>query len=533
MWAFAFLLVICGWIFGLFIDLTGDSGLYAAIARQMVDSDDWLILKINGEPYDQKPHMVFWLAGIGIKLFGNTNFGFKIFLFLFGLSGIYFTYRLGRVIFSDFSGRLAALFVGISQIYYLYFFDIHTDTVLQAAVILSLWQFAEYFKNHRLLNFVLAFTGTGLAMLIKGPVGAVLPFLFVLFSLLLMNDYRQLLHPKWLAGILFVVLIITPSLLHLWKSFGPDGLWFYFIDNNFGRISGKVAGSSTDPFFYVYNMLWAFLPWTVPAFAGLVFEIKSWFSRRKVNVYSASLLAGVLIVFLIYSIARGKAPNYMMMLIPSIAVTAAGGLQNFKAWPFKLKKYMFSIQAFILIVLMILMLLFLHVAHYEYTGLFIVLVVVGGGLTVIYYSIENETPVRFVFASVVVSAILNLYLNTAVLPAMFRYQGARQALHIYGENRSEDGVLKNLQLEEYELYFWAEHPVEAFSSWEEFYEFLEEEEPWVYTNERGLGVVKELIEAIDTVYTINQRGMNNLSFQFINPGTRNESLEENYLIKVR
>jgi len=55
----AFLLVILAWISGLFIDLTGDSGLYAAISRQMVESGDWLNLKINGEPYVQKPHLFF------------------------------------------------------------------------------------------------------------------------------------------------------------------------------------------------------------------------------------------------------------------------------------------------------------------------------------------------------------------------------------------------------------------------------------------------------------------------------------------
>ena len=66
LWILAFGLVLIAYIFGLFIDLTGDSGLYAAIARQMVDSGDWLNLKINGMPYDQKPHLFFWLAGIGL-----------------------------------------------------------------------------------------------------------------------------------------------------------------------------------------------------------------------------------------------------------------------------------------------------------------------------------------------------------------------------------------------------------------------------------------------------------------------------------
>ena len=75
-WIFLLLLVVLAWIFGLFIDLTGDSGLYAAISRQMVESGNWLSLKVYGEPYDQKPHLFFRLAGLGINLFGNTNYAY-------------------------------------------------------------------------------------------------------------------------------------------------------------------------------------------------------------------------------------------------------------------------------------------------------------------------------------------------------------------------------------------------------------------------------------------------------------------------
>jgi len=202
-WTIAFLLVILGWIFGLFIDLTGDSGLYAAISRQMVESGDWLNLKINGEPYDQKPHLFFWLAGLGIQLFGNSNWAFKLFPFLFGLSSIYFTFRLARLLYNELSGKLAALLAGTSQMFFLYFFDFHTDTVLQAAVTLAIWQLAEYLDNKKPAHFILGFVGIGLAMLTKGPVGAVLPFFFVLIYLLLKKDFRQLFHPKWILGIHF------------------------------------------------------------------------------------------------------------------------------------------------------------------------------------------------------------------------------------------------------------------------------------------------------------------------------------------
>ena len=195
MWLFAFLLAALACFYGLFIDLTGDSGLYAAITRQMVESGDWFNLKINGVPYDQKPHLFFWLAGIGVRFLGNTNFAFKLFPFLYGSAGIYFTYRLGKQIFSSEVGKLAALCFATSQMVFLYFFDFHTDSILQTGVILALWQMAAYLQHKRPVNFVFGFVGIGLAMLTKGPIGAVLPFLAVLLYLIVQKDFRKLFHP--------------------------------------------------------------------------------------------------------------------------------------------------------------------------------------------------------------------------------------------------------------------------------------------------------------------------------------------------
>lgn len=531
LWYIACLLLICTWGSGLFIDLTGDAGLYAAIARQMVESGDWLTLRINDIPYDQKPHLLFWIAGAGIKVFGISNFGFKVFLMLSGAAGVYFTWQLGRTISSASAGKLAALFVGTSQICFLYFSDIHTDTVLQTFVTLSLWQFAGYFKYRRTLNFILAFIGTGLAMMTKGPIGAVLQVLFILLYLLVTREYRQFLHPRWLLGILLILLVISPALYHLWKYFGKEGILFYFIHNNTGRVSGKVAGTSTDPFFYLYNLLWAFLPWTVLIFLGVFSEVRTWFRRKNINPFSLSLLGSTLTLFFIYSIARGKAPNYLMILIPPLACVAAWHIIQNGA--IHLKNRLLKIQYSVLIILGVFTLLALHVVQYKQLSFLFVLAGAGALLVFFYFRSEHDPVKRVIYSSALMIVLVNLFLNSAVLPDMFRYQGARQALQVFGENRSEKGILKNLQLEEYELFYHADLPVEPFSTWDEFYEFLATDEPWVYTGETGLAVVEEITDDIDTVFTISQRGMNKINLKFLNPATRKESLGKNYLIKVK
>lgn len=475
LWIFAFLIVAITWLAGLFIDTTGDSGLYSAIVRQMVESGDWFNLKINGQPYDQKPHLFFWLAGVGVQLFGNTNFAFKLFPFLYGLLGIYFTYQLGRQFFSEQAGRFAALVAGTSQIFFLYFFDMHTDLVLQTGVTLALWQLAAYFQNQKPLNFVLAFVGTGLAMLSKGPIGAVLPALTVLIYLLAEKDFRQLFHPKWFLGILIVLVLISPSLLHLYRSFGLSGLKFYFIGNNIGRITGEVAGSSNDYIFYLHTFLWAFLPWTPVVILALVKMAKTRMSGFTHKSFAIGIIGSVLILLLILSVAKGKAPNYFLITVPVFSVFAGWWLAEF-----------------------------IRLKGQKISKLFASLVIIIAGI--------------------------NLFLNTKLFPELATYQGGKQVINLFEINKKPGDKLYNFVLEDYNLFFYATEKVENIETWEEFYEVAATKGAWIYTHEIKVNDIRSMNYAIDTVYQIRQRGMNEINIEFLNPATRNQALKTNYLV---
>lgn len=529
-WIFAFVLATLAYFFGLFIDLTGDSGLYAAISRQMVESGDWFNLKINGKAYDQKPHLFFWLAGLGIRLFGNSNFAFKLFPFIYGIAGIYFTFRLGKQIFSEEVGKWAALITGTSQIFFLYFFDFHTDSVLQTGVVLALWQLAAYLQNKKWTNFVFGFIGVGLAMLSKGPVGAILPFFAVLLYLLATHDFKQLFHPKWLLGILIVFVIISPSLFHLYKSFGFEGLKFYFITNNFGRISGSYAGSSTDYFFYIHTLLWAFLPWTIIVTAAIFTTVKAWILNKSNNSWSIFLLGSVIVLFSILSVSKGKAPNYFLIAVSPIAVIAANWLVQLRKNQAESQRwFVVSQTVFILIQLSFFIFLIIVFSENKVRIPVTLLVVL---LTVIFVALKTEIQAfqKVILGSVILTGALNLFLNVKILPELYSYQGPRKVLKIFEANGSSNSQLYNLSLEEYSLFFYAINPVENIEKWDELKEAFSKPGTWIYTNEIDYREMLFQKFPIDTVYQIPQRGMNRINMKFLNPKTREQSLKNNFLI---
>jgi hypothetical protein len=186
-------------------------------------------------------------------------------------------------------------------------------------------------------------------------------------------------------------------------------------------------------------------------------------------------LGSVFVLFLILSIAKGKAPNYFLIAVSPIAVITGKWIeQTIKSGKFSLKNLL----------------------------LFITLI----------------------------AGSINLYLNVVVIPGLFEYQGARQVLKIYEAENRPNAQLYNFEPEDYSLFFYARLPVKNVDDWDEFYRIMEKPGTWLYTSETKYRDILGMNYKIDTVYQIRQRGMNRINLEFLNPKTREESLKPLYLI---
>lgn len=531
--AFTILLMLCAYFFGLFVDTTGDAGKYAAIARNIIESGDIINLKIHGEPYDQKPPLLFWLAAIGFKIGGLHNWSFKLFPILYSFSGFWFTYKLGETLYNKKTGKLAALMLSSSWVFFLFTMDVHTDLILQANVTLAIWQLVAFINTRKTSHFIWAFIGVGLAMLSKGPIGAAVPAFALGTHLLLKRQYKEIIHPRWLLGIAIALIVSSPALIGLYNQFGVKGLKFFFIVNNVGRITGSYAGDNNDYLFYLHTMLYLVLPWTLLLIYGFYKEFGSYF-RTSYKHREYYTLGGIWVFILIASVARGKAPHYVFMLIPMIfAVTANWLTKTFEnANPKTIKRLLFA-QTFIPFLITAFLLLIMGFLFPPNKVVIWALPIISITVALLVIRSKQELQIKLFAPSVIMMATLIIYLNSQALPEAYKYQASTQAAQLYNQQAGPDEPLYNYLYLQYELYFYSNTDAKRIYSIKEFSPDPKNDS-WIFTNEAGKDtIMTDYGSQISATFPLKHRGMTDMRPKFLNPTTREQTLTPMYLIKIK
>lgn len=548
---FFFAAIIAVYIISGFIDVMDvDAAQYASIAREMLERGDYLHVTNRYQDYLDKPPLLFWLSALSFKIFGTSNFAYKLPSLLFALLGIFSTYKLGKLLYSEKTGMLSALMFASCQAMFLITNDVRTDTILTGAIILSIWNIAAFNQSGKWISLLAGFVGIALAMLAKGPIGLMAPALAFGSHFILRREWKSIFRWQWIVGLLVVIILISPMLMGLYQQFdlhpekGISGIRFYLWDQSFGRLTGdnpfinsQQKPQETDSLFFVHSFLWAFLPWSLFFIFGYLQKLKRIFlSRFKLNeTEEAITIGGFTLVFIAMSLSEYKLPHYIFIVFPLAAIISADYLLRiFENSEKKKLQYIFSVVQSITIALVWLVILFLCVYSFPIRSLLlwlclIVFVALAGHL----FFKKSDSLQKLITVSLVTMIGANFILSTHFYPTLLSYQS-----NVLAGRFIES---KNIPNEQFVCYISGGHSLDFYSKrivpWiqspQELNDKMQHGKAWVFTNEEGKRNLEKENLLPDSVITYSDYKVTMLSLPFLKPAEREKMLKKKYLLRFQ
>ncbi len=120
-----------------------DEGRYTEIAREMIETGNWLVPHFWYLPHLDKPPMTYWLVAISMKIFGQSEWSARLPVALAGISGVWAAYLLGCALGARRVGIWSALILMSTAFYFIMGRMLTTDMLLTqftAWAIYFLWR---------------------------------------------------------------------------------------------------------------------------------------------------------------------------------------------------------------------------------------------------------------------------------------------------------------------------------------------------------------------------------------------------------
>jgi 4-amino-4-deoxy-L-arabinose transferase-like glycosyltransferase len=318
--------------------------VHAEAAREMVETGDWVTLKINGGfRYLEKAPLMYWLVAASYKVFGVHDWSTRLPIALGMLALLLVVYRIGRRFYSDEGGLYAALTLGtgFGPFIYTRFMIPEMLVALWLAMgfdffLTSLEQSERGEQPSLLVCWGLAAT-MALNVLTKGLIGLVFPIGTIFIYLLLTKNLRHLLRLRLFSSFLVFLLVAAPW--HLLAGFRNPAqgeargfFWFYFVNEHFLRFLKKrfPADYDTVPLWLFWGLM---LVWLMPWTAFLVQAVRQ--VPAKLSAFHAGLspqqramlifALWPLMILLFFSFSS-RQEYYVLPGLPGVALLLGGWL---------------------------------------------------------------------------------------------------------------------------------------------------------------------------------------------------------------
>jgi 4-amino-4-deoxy-L-arabinose transferase-like glycosyltransferase len=316
--------------------LEPDEGRYAQIPKEMIDSGSWIVPTLQGEPYLDKPPLMYWLTALSYRVFGVSEASARLVPAICVHLTILVVYFLGRRSLGERAAFWASALLTVAPGFLSVARLLLLDGLLTFCVTTSVLCGFEAVRTGTLKRgwWIAASVFSGLGFLTKGPISEVL-----LFPPLLAFAWFRSPRPwgrgvggegvpekkarwwpaRWKDFALFALIVIGVN-LPWYVAMGvkqPEFLGYFFWEHNVMRFV-KPFDHLQPVWFYAPVLLGGFLPGVILAVPYLRSLL-----RGEPDTRSAAggfwLLTGLWCVAF-FSFSGSKLPTYILPAFPPLCL---------------------------------------------------------------------------------------------------------------------------------------------------------------------------------------------------------------------
>ncbi|GAA4465110.1 glycosyltransferase family 39 protein [Nemorincola caseinilytica] len=518
-----------------------DASQYAEMCREMLQRGDLLHVYDRGADYLDKPPLLFWTGALSMRIFGINNLGYKMPSILFALWAVFATYRLGKSLYNEVTGRMAALILATCQGMFLMTNDVRCDTILMSCVVTSLWLIQEWADSRKLYYLLGGAAAIALGMMTKGPIALMVPVFCFGTHWALQRQWKNIFAPAHLLAIVVIAILLIPMSIGLYQQFDmqphkvvngstcTSGLRFFYWSQSFGRITGESPWDNGAPFeFLLMNMLWSFLPWIFLFVTALVINCAT-LVRQRLRLLPGQewvTTGGFLLAYLALGSSAYQLPHYIFVVFPLAAIMTAKLIADMMGGKYK-RLHRIMRPAHIVITVLLLAATLAFIAYIFPAGGVVILSWALLVATWLSLAISKKTKAKLLFLPALGIIIVNIFFTNYFYVPLLKYQVGSQVGRYMHEKGIDPRQVAAYKVDDpiNSIHFYAQGVVPGIDTLPQL------QHRYILTSDRGMKDIEGHYS-----YTIDKQGVfykvSELTGPFLDPRTRSKEVKNYYLLRL-
>jgi 4-amino-4-deoxy-L-arabinose transferase-like glycosyltransferase len=304
-----------------------DEARYAEIPREMLLNGDWVIPRLNGLPYLEKPPLQYWATMLAYQVFGVSEWSARFWTVLTSLATLLVVHAFARRTGSATVAPRATGFLASAFIFVLLGHQLTLDASLTFFMTLATLSFCHAQQERTgsggsARAMLVCWAALAAAVLTKGVVAILLPGAVMMLYSLGQRDWQSWRHLNLRWGLPLFVLLAAPWFV-LAAQRNADFLQFFFFHEHWQRFLTRSADRYQPWWFFPAIFLVGSMPWTVQAVRTMLF---GWGASRPAGVFDTTRLLWVWCwtVLVFFSFSNSKLSPYILPMFPALALLIAG-----------------------------------------------------------------------------------------------------------------------------------------------------------------------------------------------------------------